>query len=467
LSIFEESKANGMTPEQNVGIAQLAQDAQARLIQELSEMLNLSADDLNLTEEQFTEIKALKTFEETEKFMSTAVYEFATEAAVTEETASVDSVSSTTTSTTTTTTTTTTESIIEIVQSEEVLVHSISKIFKLPEITITCDIIKTAGNVVSMLTKADIDGMDAQDVVDCMETLGNLYYTSEKLDELWPAIKSKLDFDSNMLSEGEMVLMKNLLPAIAVNDLDMLDITEDNIDGVSVLGEVVKEVSTKDLMPVVAKYIESKDGDLTQFEVQTLGRLLCGLSEHSWHRIPKEIFLSVLPQIIPLNCHIDATKVVADLMKKVTIEDDVGNAGNLNWLAPFVYSSNLSALNIPELTGAGARNLGDLSSYSANMLRSLNPQAASLVSSDSIDRLDDVNKLTALAKSSGEGPKMRKLLTSKLPNYPPAVQTRKEIKQALLEAQRQKRAPGDGGSASKPVTACIILIVCVLFSLNL
>ena len=28
LSIFEESKANGMTPEQNVGIAQLAQDAQ-------------------------------------------------------------------------------------------------------------------------------------------------------------------------------------------------------------------------------------------------------------------------------------------------------------------------------------------------------------------------------------------------------------------------------------------------------
>ena len=55
-----------------------------------------------------------------------------------------------------------------------------------------------------MLTKADIDGMDAQDVVDCMETLGNLYYTSEKLDELWPAIKSKLDFDSNMLSEGTL-----------------------------------------------------------------------------------------------------------------------------------------------------------------------------------------------------------------------------------------------------------------------
>ena len=50
------------------------------MIQELSEMLNLSADDLNLTEEQFAEIKALKTFEETEKFMSTAVYEFATEA---------------------------------------------------------------------------------------------------------------------------------------------------------------------------------------------------------------------------------------------------------------------------------------------------------------------------------------------------------------------------------------------------
>ena len=40
-------------------------------------------------------------------------------------------------------------------------------------------------------------------------------------------------------------------------------------------------------------------------------------------------------------------------MKKVTIEDDVGNAGNLNWLAPFVYSSNLSALNIQEVKSRG------------------------------------------------------------------------------------------------------------------
>ena len=40
-------------------------------------------------------------------------------------------------------------------------------------------------------------------------------------------------------------------------------------------------------------------------------------------------------------------------MKKVTIEDDVGNAGNLNWLAPFVYSSNLSVLNIQEVKSRG------------------------------------------------------------------------------------------------------------------
>ena len=44
------------------------------------------------------------------------------------------------------------------------------------------------------------------------------------------------------------------------------------------------------------------DGALSGFELQTLGRLLCGLTEHAWHRIPSGPFLAALPQILPINC---------------------------------------------------------------------------------------------------------------------------------------------------------------------
>jgi hypothetical protein len=455
LSTIEDAKTKGMTAEQESGIVQIARDAQVRLIQELSNLLSLTADELAITQETFDEIKALETFVDTEKFMSTAVYEFTTVAGVTEASLPTE---------------TTTKGIKELVKSEEKLVHAIfEEIPKLSTIEVTCDIIKTAEIAASMITSDDIERMAAQDVTDCIETFGNLNYTPEKAGELWPAIKQKLNIETT-LSEGQMVLLKNLLPAVVKYDLEMLDLVEANIDGVSVVGEVAMEVDNEDLVLAVAKYMKNKGGAVTVFELQTLGRLLCGLTEHAWHRIAKETVLSALPQILPINCHLNQPEIIGDLKKKISI-DDVKLVGELNWLAPFIYSSNLSQLKFNEISGAGARNLGDLSIYSADQLVSLSPQAASVVPLEHLRKLDDVKKLTALAKSGGEGPQMSSLLTAKLTaklgEYPVPVMTRKEVREARTAAAAAAAKQKDADSSSPRRSASAFMIVCVVFSLYL
>ena len=47
-------------------------------MQELSNLLKLGATDLGITEEQYTDLKAIQTFQETEAYISTAVYDFST-----------------------------------------------------------------------------------------------------------------------------------------------------------------------------------------------------------------------------------------------------------------------------------------------------------------------------------------------------------------------------------------------------
>ncbi len=56
------------------------------------------------------------------------------------------------------------------------------------------------------------------------------------------------------------------------------------------------------------------DGALSEFELQSLGRLLCGLTEHAWHRIASGSFLAALPQILPINCDMLSDEVMVLLL---------------------------------------------------------------------------------------------------------------------------------------------------------
>ena len=152
----------------------------------------------------------------------------------------------------------TTLDITKLVAIEENLIHEIAQEIPKPSsIIFTCDVLKTAGIAASMLRKDDIMRMADQEIVDCIETLGSLNYTPEKAEELWPVIKEKIKL-KGVLSEGQMVLFKNLLPAIIKKDLDMIDLNESNIDGVSLLGKVSTGVAYEYLSAAAAKYMKDK-----------------------------------------------------------------------------------------------------------------------------------------------------------------------------------------------------------------
>ncbi len=167
----------------------------------------------------------------------------------------------------------TTLDIAQLVAVEENLIHEIAQEIPNPSsIVFTCDVIKTAGIAASMLRKDDIMRMADQEVVDCIETLGSLNYTPEKAEELWPAIKDKMKLKA-ALSEGQMVLLRNLLPAIIKKDLDFIELNESNIDGVSLLGKVSSEVAYEDLSAAAAKYM--KDKGRFKFIVSTILPYFC------------------------------------------------------------------------------------------------------------------------------------------------------------------------------------------------
>ena len=152
----------------------------------------------------------------------------------------------------------TTLNIVDIVAIEENLIHEIAGEIPNPStLVLTCDVLKTAGIAASMLRKEDLMRMADQEVIDCIETLGSLNYTPEKAEELWPAIKEKMKL-TTVLSEGQMVLLKNLLPTILKKDLDLIDLKESNIDGVSLLGKVSTDATYEDLSAAASKYMKDK-----------------------------------------------------------------------------------------------------------------------------------------------------------------------------------------------------------------
>eukprot|EP00088_Acartia_fossae_P057596 TRINITY_DN671_c0_g1_i2.p1 TRINITY_DN671_c0_g1~~TRINITY_DN671_c0_g1_i2.p1 ORF type:complete len:600 (-),score=183.33 TRINITY_DN671_c0_g1_i2:110-1909(-) len=419
LKIIEAAKAEGMTSEQEEGIRQIAADAQVRLVVELSNLLKLSATDFDITEDQFNDLKAIQTFQDTEAYISTAVYDFSTVTEVpgTGVTGEVEE---------------TTASIAEILEAEEVLVHSIvEEIPKFADIELTCDVVKTCGQAAVVLTGADIAKMPSQDVKDCLEDFGMLNYTPEQVDDVWPAIKEKLERTAaDKFSEGDVVLLRNLLPAVAKQDLELLDLSASFIDGVSVLGSVTRDLSNEELKPIAMKYVDAKEGeDFTDAEVQSLGHLLCGLADHEWNRsfkfISKARLLKMLPQLLSINCVSNEEMKLnwKSKLPKDTVDLDIVN---LSWLASILYAEDLDDVDYRELTGAAVRNLGSLEASSKESLSNLNPQAASLISLQWIEDLEDVDKMKAVAKSSGEDPRIRTALTAKLTDalgsaYPPPL----------------------------------------------
>merc|ERR1711931_389647 len=221
-----------------------------------------------------------------------------------------------------------------------------------------------------------------------------------------------------------MVLFRNLLPAIAKKDLDRLKISHGHIDGLSVLGDV-STLSNDLITQVATKYIESKEGaSLSELELKSLGKVLCGLTENQWNYIDNDLLKNALPQLVMADCNITKSEVVVELKNKFDEIVTEFNIFDLGWISSYTLP-DVHSVDFRELPGAAVMNLGNLTAYPAEQLAHLNPQAASMLSVTAIKDLAEVDLLTAIARASGEDAKLRSLVTEKLVaelgQYPPPI----------------------------------------------
>ena len=111
----------------------------------------------------------------------------------------------------------------------------------LDEIVLTCDILTASGSSAAVIGEENIRDMESQDLMNCLETLGQLPWTSSGRGAVWRALKSKIhlfsDSELRPIKREMMFQLHNLLPAVVEADPDLIDVTEDNIDGLSVIGK--------------------------------------------------------------------------------------------------------------------------------------------------------------------------------------------------------------------------------------
>ena len=126
------------------------------------------------------------------------------------------------------------------------------------------------------------------------------------------------------------MLLANLLPAVAEANPDLIDVHEDSIDGLSILGSSM-EVSKPASVALVQRYIEKNkvvpssevlpgSRVISSTEVASLGNLLCGLTDYQWlELITVDIFASTLvDHLANLDCAV--TEPVKEHLASLLLE---------------------------------------------------------------------------------------------------------------------------------------------------
>ena len=217
--------------------------------------------------EEATEATTPATTEASTEETTSEESEVTTEQSTTEATETISSVETTEASTTTVeateapevTTVATTEvttahseeRLAEILASNELLAfstfldyepdtHNFDKIPALDNLILTCDMLIASGDAASSIFSSHLSSMASADLMNCFETLGRIHWPEAAAVSIWQGLKAKLalfeDPSLKPIKRDLMIQLHNLLPAIATHDADLIDVTEDNIDGISLIG---------------------------------------------------------------------------------------------------------------------------------------------------------------------------------------------------------------------------------------
>ena len=179
---------------------------------------------------------------------TTSTTEVSTTKAATESTRASTEV---TTKTEESTSTSTDMSLAHVLSGNELLAFStfldyepdtdnFDKIPALHTVRLTCDMLTASGDAASSISSTHLASMTSADLINCLETLGRIHWTEATAASIWRELKAKValfqDPSLKPIKRDLMIQLHNLLPAIATYDANLIDVTEDNIDGISLIG---------------------------------------------------------------------------------------------------------------------------------------------------------------------------------------------------------------------------------------
>jgi len=296
-----------------------------------------------------------------------------------------------------------------------------SNIPALDDLILSCDVLIASGSAATSISSTQLSSMSPKEVENCLDTLGHLPWPKHHIKSIWEVVKMKVHRlkESSMLpiKRQEMLLLKNLLPAIAVEDPTLLDMNRSNIDGISYLGSLL-ESSDPMVLNLVQLYITlnqvTNSTPFTAVEAASLGQLLCGLRDEQWEQlITKDVFVSILTgQLSKLECRVNNTTALhlASMLTWLYGPTHTWTSSDLlstGWLASTLSPEELAQLNphaMEGLTGQAVKFLTreQIHALSHMQVAMMAPHAASFISKDQLMPYTNMNLRRGIRAAGGE-----------------------------------------------------------------
>merc|ERR1719348_526952 len=300
-----------------------------------------------------------------------------------------------------------------------------SAIPSLDDVSLTCDVLIASGSVASSLSSTQLSSMTLKEVENCLEIIGHIPWSQSALQSVWEVVKTKvpkLKMASMLpIKRQEMILLKNLLPAVATIDPSLLDMRSSNIDGISYLGSLLDSADPM-VLNLVQLYITLNEVTVlrpfTAVEAASLGQLLCGLRDEQWKDlITEDVFASILTGHLSLvECSVNNTTAMhlASMLISLYGPTNTWTSSDLlstGWLASVLSPLQLSQINphaMEGLTGQAVKFLSreQIQALDHKQVVMMSPHAASLISKDQLMPHTNMNLRRGIRAAGGEDEKL-------------------------------------------------------------
>ena len=104
---------------------------------------------------------------------------------------------------------------------------------------LSCDVLIASRSAASSVSANQLSQMDTTELSNCLEVLGAIPWPRSDIRPVWRELKKKLGYHKSAMKpikREEMIKLSNLLPAVVHEDVDLIDVRHEHIDGISIIG---------------------------------------------------------------------------------------------------------------------------------------------------------------------------------------------------------------------------------------